>query len=141
LDSSGTIVARTRDPQRFVGQKAIEQVVRHLASGREDTIETLTVEGLPAVSSFSRSSLSNWSVAVGAPKAALDQKLYGLIAWFGAGLLAAVAIGLWLAARLAGRVTTAIRDLNDAALALGSGRPVELPRTHLVEADAVGAAI
>jgi diguanylate cyclase (GGDEF)-like protein len=141
LDSSGTIVARTRDSQRFVGQRAIEQVVQHLASGRDDTIETLTVEGIPAVSSFSRSSLSNWSVAVFAPKAALEAKLYGLIAWFGTGLVAAAAIGFWLAARLAGRVTTAIRGLNEAALALGSGRPVELPRTHLIEADAVGAAI
>lgn len=141
LDGSGTIVARTRDPQRFVGQRAIEQVVQHLASGRDDTIETLTVEGIPAVSSFSRSSLSNWSVAVGAPKAALEAKLYGLIAWFGTGLVAAAAIGLWLAARLAGRVTTAIRGLNEAALALGSGRPVKPPRTLLIEADAVGAAI
>ena len=141
IDRSGTIIARTRDSQRFVGRKAVEQVIRHLANGREDTIETLTVEGLAAVSSFSRSSVSNWSVAVGAPKAALEAKLYRLIAWSGAGLAAAVALGLWLAARLASRVTTAIRGLNDAALALGSGRPVELPKTQLIEADAVGAAI
>jgi diguanylate cyclase (GGDEF)-like protein len=141
IDRSGTIIARTRDSQRFVGTKAVEQVIQHLANGREDTIETLTVEGLAAVSSFSRSSVSNWSVAVGAPKAALEAKLYRLIAWSGAGLAAAVALGLWLAARLASRVTTAIRGLNDAALALGSGRPVELPKTQLIEADAVGAAI
>ena len=141
IDRSGTIIARTRDSQRFVGRKAVEQVIQHLANGREDTIETLTVEGLAAVSSFSRSSVSNWSVAVGAPKAALEAKLYRLIAWSGAGLAAAVALGLWLAARLASRVTTAIRGLNDAALALGSGRPVELPKTQLIEADAVGAAI
>ena len=67
IDRSGTIIARTRDSQRFVGRKAVEQVIQHLANGREDTIETLTVEGLAAVSSFSRSSVSNWSVAVGAP--------------------------------------------------------------------------
>ena len=34
-----------------------------------------------------------------------------------------------------------VRELNDAALALGNGQPVPLPRTRLVEADAVAQAI
>ncbi len=141
LDSSGTIIARTRESQRFVGSKAVEQVVQHLATGQEGTIETYSVEGRATVSSFSKSSVSKWSVAVGAPKAALEAHLYRLIAWVGTGLVAAVGVGLWLAARLAGRITSAVQGLNDAALALGSGKPIALPKTRLIEADAVGDAI
>jgi diguanylate cyclase (GGDEF)-like protein len=64
-----------------------------------------------------------------------------LLGWVGAGLVVVVCAGLWMALRIARRVTGAVDGLNDAALALGAGRPVRLPRTQLVEADAVGAAI
>lgn len=78
---------------------------------------------------------------MGAPRSVLEDQLTRLIGWTVAGLIVAVLLGLWVALRLAGRVTQAVRGLNDAALALGRGDPVVLPPLQLVEADAVGAAI
>ena len=141
FDSSGTIVARSLDAERFVGEKAVDGLLEGFAAHREGTLETVTKEGTPVVSSFSRSAVSDWRVAVAAPKAALDAELYRLVAWVLAGTTVAVGLGLWLVARLARRVTVSIRGLNDAALALGNGKPVELPSVQLHEADAIGVAI
>jgi diguanylate cyclase (GGDEF)-like protein len=141
LDGSGNIVARSRDPQRYVGQKAVPDVVQQIASAREGSIETRTVEGVPVVSSFSRSSVSDWSVAVGAPKAVIEAELAQLAGWVGAGVTLTLLSGIWLARRLAVRVSGAVRELNEAALALVEGRPVTLPSSRLVEAEAVGAAL
>lgn len=141
LDGSGTIVARTHDPQRFVGEKAVPAVLDLLRHPEIRSIEAVTKEGIPVVSSVARSGLSNWSVAVGAPRATLDAQLAQLVVWGGLSLALALGLGLWLAWRLAGRVTAAVRGLNDAALALGRGEVVVLPPQQLIEADAVGAAI
>jgi len=141
LDGSGTFVARSREAQRFLGQKAVPSVLQYLATNRDGSLETFTIDGIPVVSSFSRSSISNWSVGVAAPKAALEAELYRWIRWVLAGTVFAFGLGLWLATRLAGRVTSSVRGLNDAALALGRGMRIELPAIQLKEADAVGEAI
>ncbi len=141
LDGSGTLVARSREAERFVGQKAVQPVLDQIRADGPRTLETLTKEGIPVVSSFSRSRVSNWVVAVGVPRSVLEDQLVRLIGWTCAGLATAMLLGLWLALRLTGRVTHAVRGLNDAALALGRGEPVALPPLQLVEADAVGAAI
>jgi diguanylate cyclase (GGDEF)-like protein len=141
LDSSGTLVARSRDSARFVGQKAVPVVVEQILGNGPRSIEAITKEGIPVVSSYAHSRLSGWSVAVGAPRAVLEDQLLRLIGWTTAGLTVALLLGLWLALRLAGRVTQAVRGLNDAARALGQGQPVQLPPLQLIEAEAVGAAI
>jgi diguanylate cyclase (GGDEF)-like protein len=141
LDAAGTIIARTHDAPRFIGQKAVEPVLQFLAENREGSLDTRSKEGIPVVSSFSRSAISNWSAAVAAPKAALEAELYRLIVWLLAGTVSATSLALWLVSRLAGRVTASVRGLNDAALALGAGKPVHLPSIQLEEADAVGEAI
>ena len=50
---------------------------------------------------------------------------------------------MWLALKLASRLTSAVQGLVGPALALalGEGRPVEVPRTHVKEAVEVGTAL
>jgi diguanylate cyclase (GGDEF)-like protein len=141
LDGSGTIVARSREAQRLVGQRAMPRVLQYLATHRDGSLETRTGDGAPVIVSFSRSSISDWSVAVTAPKAALEAELYRWSTWVLVDVAVAIGLGLWLAMRLADRVTAAVRGLSAAALALGSGARVELPSIQLKEADAVGEAI
>ena len=61
--------------------------------------------------------------------------------WIALGTLAAFGLGLWLALKLASRLTSAVQGLVGPALALGEGRPVEVPRTHVKEAVEVGTAL
>ena len=71
----------------------------------------------------------------------LTTDLYRSIAWLALGTLFAFGLGLWLALRLASRLTSAVQGLVGPALALGEGRTVELPATHVKEAQEVGTAL
>lgn len=141
LDANGTIVARTREPERFIGQRVAREVAAQTQGAREGGIEAVTLDGVPVVSSFSRSALSNWSVVVGAPRAQLERQLLELMFAAAIGVAAATLAGTGLALRIVRRVTSAVDGLNDAAGALVDGRPVLLPRLQLVEAEAVGQAL
>jgi len=141
LDDAGTIVARTRDTSKFVGQKAVPALARAVQQEGEGSLETITKEGTPVYTAFSRSALSGWTVAAGAPMQLLTTDLYRSIAWIGMGTLFAFGLGLWLAIRLASRLTSAVQGLVAPALALGEGRTVELPATRIKEAQEVGAAM
>lgn len=141
IDGAGNIVARSRDAERFVGQKATAELRARLAANPASGAgESLTKEGMRVLSSYQRGPYSGWTVAVGAPRAALEADLYRMLGI----LLAALTlfgIGLWLAWRLASRVLSSVQQLNAAALALGQGGPVGLPAVQIREAEAVGQAI
>ena len=143
LDGSATIVARTRDPQTFVGQKATPDLIERLDSPElEGLLKSRSKEGIPTYAGFARSTVSNWSVVVGAPRATVEAGLYQSITWLVLGAAAAFAVGIAFAVRLSGRVSGSIRRLVEPALALGSGLPVEqCPPTLLKETDAVAQAI
>jgi len=141
LDAQGTIIARTRDGTRFEGSPAVPAVRRLLNLQSEGSLEATTVDGTPVVTSFSRSRRWDWAVAVGAPRVVLEAELARLMGWAAAGALLAVVLGLGVASRLGRRVTGSIRGLNDAALALGEGQPVRLPKVQWAEAEAVGRAL
>jgi diguanylate cyclase (GGDEF)-like protein len=143
LDGSGTIVARTRDAEKFVGQKATPDVLERLASAQaEGVITSRSKEGIPTYAGIVRSSVSDWSVIVGAPRAAIEAVLHASIAWLIGGAAMAYAVGIAIAIRLGTRVGSSIRALVAPALSLGSGRPVEhMPPIGLKEADDVAQAI
>ncbi len=143
LDGTGTIVARTRDPEKFVGQKATPDVMELLNAGKAEVVITSrSMEGIPTYAGLARSSVSNWSVVVGASRSHVEAGLYRSIAWLIAGTSAAFAVGLWFAALLSTRISGSIRGLVEPALSLGSGSPKEnLPPSRLKETEAVSRAI
>lgn len=143
LDGTGTIVARTRDPEKFVGHKATPDVMNLLNAGKVEVVVTSrSMEGIPTYAGLARSSVSNWSVVVGAPRSAVEAGLYRSIAWLIFGAAAAFAVGLWVAASLSARISGSIRALVEPALSLGSGSPAEhLPPSRLKETEAVSGAI
>jgi diguanylate cyclase (GGDEF)-like protein len=141
IDSGGRIVTRTRDAARFVGQAATPSLLSAIAGKSEGVDETVTKEGVKVLTAFSRSPLTAWTVAVGAPKAVLVASVYRSVALIAVGLLVALAIVLWFVHRVSRIVIQAVGSLIEPALALGGGRPVDLPSTSLRETDAVARAI
>ena len=75
LDSSGTIVGRSRDAQRFVGEKAVPEVLDAVAAQGSGRMQSLTKEGVPVFSAFVTSKPWKWTVVVGAPKATLEREM------------------------------------------------------------------
>ena len=142
LDGSGTIVARTRDTSKFVGQKARSRAGPRRAAGKRRLAETVTKEGTPVYTAFSRSSLSGWTVAAGAPMTLVTTDLYRSIGWVALGTLLAFGLGLWLALRLAYRLTSAVQGAGLARAGPGArGARWSQPATRIKEVAEVGGAL
>src|SRR5688572_7975699 len=138
FDSGGTIVARTRAAEEFVGQKGAPALVQRMAQVAEGRVETQTLEGIPVVAVFSRSAVSRWSVAIGIPRGSLASALWTPISLIIAGAVVLLLSGIVMAQRLGARIASSIRGLIPPAAALGRGDPVIVPPLHLREADDVG---
>ena len=141
FDTTGTVVARTQEHERFVGGKGAPALVERMALAAEGTLETVTLEGIPVVSAFSRSPLTGWTVALGIPRRDFTERLLERSALAAAAALAVLALGLGLAWRIGGSIAGSIRGLVDPAARMGRGESVAVPPLGLKEADEVGAAL
>ena len=141
FDSKGTIVARTRDMERFVGKKAAPEVIENISTNNEEIFASKTHDGVTVHTVLSHSQISNWSLAIGIPNEVLTLELRNtlltlILATFI--LLASSLAAAWL---IGGRIAESIRGLTGPALALGTGKKVHVPPLHLREADEVGVSL
>lgn len=138
VDSSDTIVARTIGGDEFIGKKVSSDLKRELAAANEGFFEGKTIEGIPVLSSFSRSQFSGWSVAIGIPKAtflgALRQALLSNIV----AALVLLAGGTLLARRMSGRIADSIHALRGPAIEMGSAGPLVVPPVAIQEVHLLG---
>jgi signal transduction histidine kinase/DNA-binding response OmpR family regulator len=135
FDSTGTIVARTHHVSEFVGKKGSSTLVRRMSEASDGVLESETLEGIQVLSGFSRSAVSGWAVAIGAPKSetldALQRSLWMSIA----GATALLAGCLWLAQGVSVRITKSIQALETNAVILGEGEVIPEERLSIEEAD------
>ena len=142
LDSKYQTVARSRDPQKWLGSRAASATVAAASKGLLDQqFESMSHEGEPTVAVVSRSKRYGWMVGVGLPRSALDKPAVRVTiqAFAAAGILAA--IGLLMALYFARQIGGPVLALSDAAAELGRDRIPALLRTGLSEADTVGDAL
>jgi signal transduction histidine kinase len=142
IDSSFRTVARSRDPQKWLGARAASDTVDAIGRGAVDRVfASRTREGEPSLAVVARLPRYSWIVAVGLPTAALDKPAIrvALQALSAAGLLGV--IGLALALYAARQIGQPVLALSDAAAELGRDRVPARLRTGLFEADKVGAAL
>ena len=141
FDRSGTIVARDRGAEKYVGQKGSPMLMHRMQETDEDVIETPTLEGIPVIAAFSRSRTYGWTVAIGVPETALlagFKRLFGLVAFAATVFLLA---GLGLAVSIGRRIARPVQSLIAPALAIGKGEPVSMAPLGLKEADDVAQAL
>lgn len=141
LDSSGTIVGRSRTPEKFVGNKATPTLLQAVLMKPEGTISSTTQEGTPVLTAYRRSPATGWSVAIGIPAKSLAEALIVPLSVLALGIAALFGIGLALAWFMGNRIARSIKALTVPAMALGSGGSMQIPRVHLKEAAEVGSAI
>lgn len=141
IDGSQTLVGRSVDADRYIGQAPVAALARAVTERREGQLDTFTKDGVPVFTAFATSDNWGWRVAVGAPKVQLFEELKRTIALALGGVALTILMGTWFAWLLARRVLASVRGLNNAALDLAHGHPVSLPDNPIQEADAVGEAI
>ena len=136
-DRRGVNVARTLNPERFVGTLAGSDILGFMQVAREGIFENVSRDGIGLVSAFSHSTKFGWSVAVGVPRVQLmAPALRAATRTLGAGgilLALSIALALLVARQITGPIAAlrrlAAKGEGDAAPASGS--------TGLREADEV----
>ena len=141
LDRKGVIVARNRDLERFLGKPVAPMLRAKLAQSIESWIPNVTSDGIPVYSTFRRSTMTGWTVAIGLPREFVDTPLRRA-RWIafagGAGVLALSLALAWWVGRGIRRPVDALRA---AAAALGSGKPIGPLNGGVRELDQVGDAL
>ncbi len=124
INADGRMVGRSIEPERWIGQPAPMDrtlLLRRFAEGR-GSAENTGFDGIARIAGFARARSVPWLVYVGVP---IDSALLGAGAnareslALGLGMLA---IGLALAAWVAGRIARPLRELSADARLLGEGR-------------------
>jgi signal transduction histidine kinase/CheY-like chemotaxis protein len=123
FDDNGVFVARTRDAEKYVGQKVSPDLLARYRVRAEDAIEATTVEGIPVYSMYSRSAQSGWSVVIGVPRSDVYMEMLESIKWIMAFLALLTAAGFGVAWHYARSIERSVRALAAAAMALGGKRP------------------
>ncbi|HET9469672.1 MAG TPA: GGDEF domain-containing protein, partial [Usitatibacter sp.] len=141
LDRRGTIVARTQQHERFVGQRAAEALVKGMARSPEGSVETDTLEGIPVISAYSRSPATGWGVALGIPRDSVMNPLWNRSIIVGDAVVVILALGLALAWGIGGSIAASIRALEKPAAEIGRREEIQVPPLGLREADEVGQAL
>ncbi len=141
FDGSGRIVARTRDMAHYAGKMATPEMVRQMKAATENTFESVTYDGISVQTVFSRSSVSNWSLAIGIPTQSLHHELRETLFFLVFATIGLLICSLAAAWFIGGRIALSVHGLTGPALALGSGEKVDVPPLHLREADEVGASL
>lgn len=100
LDRDRLVVGRNRTPERFLGAAATVSLQAELDRSAESFLFALTQEGEVVYTAFRTSGFSGWTVAVGAPAAAVEGPARRALLMAGASGVGALAVSLALAAAL-----------------------------------------
>jgi PAS domain S-box-containing protein len=138
-DSSGAIVARPQNPE-LVGQR-VPQRLSAMTPSEPGLVEAQRMDGTPIIVGFSKSELSNWTVAIGVPISELYRKPNAVLLYGAASVLCALMIGLVTATYQSRRIARAVQGLIPSALALGRGEAPNAPRLDICETDDVARAL
>jgi len=101
FDGEGTNFARVPNPQETIGKGASPTLFTEMSRTGEATLTTVTLEGVPLITSFTRSALTGWTVAGGIPESSVVRPLWRNLAITSAigGIL--LLVGLAFAVRMA----------------------------------------
>lgn len=138
IDRAPRIMARTRGEDRFVGTPPSAGFRDALERTSEGAWRGTLLEGTPAYSALSRSTLTGWSIGLGLPSSEVDSLVQRSLWMLAAAGILMVAIGL-IAATLFGRVMIgALNDCASAAESLASESSFDFRRSRITEVARVG---
>jgi PAS domain S-box-containing protein len=141
FDRQGLTLARNRDHDRFLGQPAAPVLKKRMAGTVESWFPNVTRDGDEVYSTFRRSPITGWTVAIGVPREFVDTPLRRAqwLAFGGGG--AAFAVSLALAWWMARAIRRPVESLTAIAHALGSGQPSRPLVGGVRELDQIGNAL
>ena len=137
IDADGTLVARNRNPHRFVGANATPDIRQYITERSSGVVESVTLDGVETIGAFTRSDHSGWTVIIGAPRSEVYASAFELLLLAIAVSFVLVMVGFVGSRWVARGVVDSVDALTSAAAAIGRGEIPELETTGMMETDQV----
>ncbi len=138
VDRTGKHMIRSHNNDRFAGKPLVPVLVEMVDARRSGTLRTVSLEGIPLISTLQYAPRSGWAAAVGLPAKALEAPMRASLNQLMIIGILVTAIALFLAYMVARSLDRAMQSLTAAALAIGRGTEVAPPNSGIKEVDAVG---
>jgi signal transduction histidine kinase/CheY-like chemotaxis protein len=141
VDRTSRHMMRSHRNDEFAGTPLVPALVDLMKAGGTGPLRTVSLEGIPLISTVQYAEMSGWAAAVGLPVAALEAPMWGSLSdLMIAGVLVAGA-ALLLALLMARLLDRAMLSLTGAAVEIGSGREIAVPPSPVKELNVVGGAL
>jgi signal transduction histidine kinase/ActR/RegA family two-component response regulator len=124
FDRQHRFIARSRDPQRYIGKPPGELLLEAMKDQHEGVLRSLTREGEPTFTAFTRLG-EGWHIAVATPSAPLDGALARYLTLVGGAWLTMLGLGLLLTRFLMARINGSVATTVQTASRLAAGSPFE----------------
>jgi signal transduction histidine kinase/ActR/RegA family two-component response regulator len=141
FDAHNMRVARSRQHAEYLNKPPAPGLEKLMQRGDEGSGKSFVLEGDEVYTSFSRSQETGWTVAIGAPPAAVEAGATRSLLVYGGGILISIALGVLAALAIARGITAPMAWLSAAAQALGRREAVVPPSTPILEIREVGSAL
>ncbi|MGE5540254.1 MAG: ATP-binding protein [Gemmatimonas sp.] len=137
VDSTGTILTRSRAAEQFAGRHLSPDILRYFLNGGRGVIPSMSLDGQPLIATVADAPNSHWAAAVGMPQAALEAPLQAALRDLGiiGAVIALIVVALVFL--LARHIDHSLHGLSDAARAVNEGKPLVRPYSKIREINAV----
>lgn len=141
IDRSGRFIARSREPEKWLGKAARPELVTAAAQADEGLIRHKTLEGVESYDAFAHSKSTGWTIAVAAPVASIEASANQAVIWLAAGLCAAMAIAIGATILFGRKFLELTEAMMAATRSLGQGQIPPARRLALREFDALNSSL
>ena len=138
FDRKGIIAARNRELDRFLGKPVSPTLLNAMHQPVDNWFPSVTSEGIPVYTTFRRSPVTGWTVAIGLPREFVDAPLRRARLLAFGGSAAVLALSLLLGWWMARAIRRPVEALTAATKALGRGERVGQLVGGVRELDQVG---
>lgn len=135
IDRTGTIVARTLNPEQTLGQPAVPGFVRAVRQASEGIVDTDRIEGAPVHLAFARAEMSGWTVGLWADSAVFNAPLRQSATVFAVGAFLLLGATYGFAMFYSRRISGPVATLSTLAEQVGRGESPAAVRLDLKEAQ------
>ncbi|MYM31165.1 response regulator [Duganella sp. CY15W] len=140
-DGARATVARSRDQKGRVADAPSKSLVELMRAGPEGIGTAVTTEGQQVATAYTTLSRYGWAVIVGRPTDKLRAAAFERMGVYGIGIALSLLGCFLLASLLANRIVRTIEALQQGAAALGSGAPLTLAPSSIIEIENIGKAL
>lgn len=140
FDRNLKFIARTRDPEPYIGKPPGELLLAAMKANPEGVIRSVTREGENTFTAFRRLK-QGFYIGVATPSAPADNAIAGYLAILGGVWAAMLLLGLGLTRVLMTRINSNVAATVATASQLAAGKAAEFPHTSLAELAAISGAV